>query len=362
MKLNRTFLTVAAFAFCIATTATAQTGNIVTMKTTADSIAIIVEYIGTGTIKANGTTLDSGSVSRGITPAADNSIIITTTGNIQLTYLYVGFNDITQLDISKAIYLEILICYCNQLTELDVSKNTALINLDCYSNQLTELDVTNNTVLWALDCSYNQLTTLDVEKNTALFGLYCQNNRLTTLNVEKNTALLAIEAGGQGIKVPISVGATTFSNPIFYKTSEGEQTVQIDTEWYAYNATVPITAMWFTTNLPMGVEGDAFGGIFMVVTGTGIAERQASTVSIYPNPAQHTLYIESAEEVEQVSVYDISGRMLTSTVIARSTGEERGSTTWQSPTNIDISHLANGIYLVKVKTAAGETVKKIVKQ
>jgi len=81
---------------------------------------------------------------------------------------------------------------------------------------------------------------------------------------------------------------------------------------------------------------------------TGISEHVASTVTIYPNPAQHTLHIESSEAVEQVSVYDISGRELMQVA--------------NPAQSIDISTLANGIYLVKVRTAVGETVKKIVKQ
>ena len=87
--------------------------------------------------------------------------------------------------------------------------------------------------------------------------------------------------------------------------------------------------------------------------GTSISDAQTSTVSIYPNPAQSTLYIMSSEAVEQVSIYDISGRMLLSVM---------SSVAETSPTNIDISTLATGIYLVKVKTVAGEVVKKIVKQ
>ena len=79
--------------------------------------------------------------------------------------------------------------------------------------------------------------------------------------------------------------------------------------------------------------------------GTSIAETQASTINIYPNPAQHIVYIESAEEVEQVRVYDVSGRELMQIA--------------NPAQSIDISRLANGVYLVKVKTAQGETVRKI---
>jgi len=168
--------------------------------------------------------------------------------------------------------------------------------------------------------------------------------------------LRELYAHAQQIEVPVLSGATTFSNPVFYKTPAGEQSVQIETVEYAYNAAVPITkdTMSFTTNLPAGVTGYAFGGNITFVAGTSIAETATNTLSLYPNPAQHTLYIMSAEEVEQVSVYDISGKTVGAYGI-------RPYSIRPNPNpSIDISHLANGIYLVKVKTAQGETVKRIV--
>ena len=49
--------------------------------------------------------------------------------------------------------------------------------------------------------------------------------------------------------------------------------------------------------------------------------------------------------VEQVSIYDISGRELKQLPYPAQ--------------SIEIGNLANGIYIIKVKTAAGETVKKL---
>ena len=76
--------------------------------------------------------------------------------------------------------------------------------------------------------------------------------------------------------------------------------------------------------------------------------RSIDDTKVYPNPAHHTLYIESSETVKQVSVYDISGRALMQVA--------------NPVLSIDINNLAKGIYLVKVRTAQGETVRKIVKQ
>ena len=88
------------------------------------------------------------------------------------------------------------------------------------------------------------------------------------------------------------------------------------------------------------------------VSTTGIETLPVSAeVNVYPNPAQQTLYIQSSQEIERISVYDISGRELLTKTESALFGQ-----------SIDVSGLANGIYLVKVKTKAGETVKKIVKQ
>ena len=205
----------------LATTALqAQTGNIVTMKTTkTKSISIMVKYTGTGTIKANGTTLNNGlnnggNYTSGIIPAADNSITITSTGSIRLTMLDVQLTALTQLNVSNAIYLTELYCNdnklthlslpnstaltqlaCsnNQLSQLDVSKYTALKNLWCYSNQLSQLDVSKNTTLNTLSCSRNKLMQLDVSKNTVLKELSCDNNKLVQLDVSKNAVLKKLE-------------------------------------------------------------------------------------------------------------------------------------------------------------------------
>ncbi len=90
----------------------------------------------------------------------------------ELTELYIGYN---------------------QLTSLDVSNNTALTRLDCHSNQLTSLNVSNNTALTSLLCHHNRLTLLDISNNTALTLLKCDNNKLISLDVSNNTSLNEIE-------------------------------------------------------------------------------------------------------------------------------------------------------------------------
>ena len=120
--------------------------------------------------------------------------------NTALTDLWVDNNRLTTLDVSNNTKLTDLDIGgnfgSNRLTTLDVSKNTALTLLDVSKNRLTTLDVSNNTALTYLGASGNQLTTLDVSKNTALTYLNAHNNQLTTLDVSSNTALTYLYASG----------------------------------------------------------------------------------------------------------------------------------------------------------------------
>jgi hypothetical protein len=75
-----------------------------------------------------------------------------------------------------------------------------------------------------------------------------------------------------------------------------------------------------------------------------------SHIRIYPNPTENTFSIQSSSTIEQISIYDISGRILQTFEVSKTSKV------------LDISHLANGIYLVKVKTEEGEVIQKIVKQ
>ena len=120
-----------------------------------------------------------------------------------LTYLSVGGNQLTELDVSKNTALTYLYVSENNLTSLDVSRNTALTYLSVSKNHLTELDVSKNTALTYLSVTTNQLTELDVSKNTALIDLYVHNNTFVTniiiykggINVDNDNRFVKLPEG-----------------------------------------------------------------------------------------------------------------------------------------------------------------------
>jgi len=83
---------------------------------------------------------------------------------------------------------------------------------------------------------------------------------------------------------------------------------------------------------------------------TGIADI-ATTVNIYPNPTDGKLQVTSyGLQVTDIEIFDVFGRnvlRLTSPI--------------PHPISIDISHLSNGVYFIKIVTKQGEVVKKVVK-
>ena len=68
-----------------------------------------------------------------------------------------------------------------------------------------------------------------------------------------------------------------------------------------------------------------------------IDEDQLLTIDIYPNPASSQLHVDSRHEIIDVSVYDITGRMLIQ----------------QTEDVINVSGLRTGVYIIQVNTSEG---------
>lgn len=90
------------------------------------------------------------------------------------------------------------------------------------------------------------------------------------------------------------------------------------------------------------------GDDFIFITNASVDENSLLNVKLYPNPTSGQLSIE-AVEISSASVYDLVGQC----VMQKSA--ENGQL------NLDMSQLQNGIYFVKVNTANGSVVQRVVK-
>ena len=78
----------------------------------------------------------------------------------------------------------------------------------------------------------------------------------------------------------------------------------------------------------------------------------AGGVSLYPNPARNTLTVESASPIREITVYDLSGRVVV---------EAQCFASPQPQYAINVSSLQNGLYLLKAVTDSGVQTARFVK-
>ena len=69
-------------------------------------------------------------------------------------------------------------------------------------------------------------------------------------------------------------------------------------------------------------------------------------VKIFPNPAKDVLHITSEKQLQSVEIYDLLGRLLKT----------------ETKNNINVSQLAKGTYLIKIKTGGQEVIEKFIKE
>ena len=80
-------------------------------------------------------------------------------------------------------------------------------------------------------------------------------------------------------------------------------------------------------------------------------EEHSTSLNIYPNPVKDELFLATEENVKEIAIYDIYGRMT----------KVYGLQTTDFVHSIDVADLNSGIYFVKVVTSNGEVVKRFVK-
>ncbi len=107
---------------------------------------------------------------------------------------------------------------------------------------------------------------------------------------------------------------------------------------------VKVAAVYENGKTSAGIIDNIF-----VEKNTESINENTSSLNIYPNPVNDRLHIETEAEIEEVMVYDVYGRQL-STING------------QQSLTIDMSKLNTGIYFIKINTKEGNIVKRIIKQ
>lgn len=247
-----------------------------------------------------------------------------------LEYLNFGSNTVEQVDLSQNLNLITLVCKFNNLTNLDVSNNLLLEVLDVVNcpegtceqqNVFTIIDLSANANLQSITIGYNYFTELDLSLNSELISAAVVGcPELISLNLKNgnNTNLFPFIV----LDNPL-LDCITVDNPV--------AATQGDT--YPYN-------QW---NIQEGI-------IFSEDCSLGIEDANANQLRIYPNPVENTIFIQNQNglDIESLSLFDTLGRkVMESNDVADS---------------IDVSNLTSGVYFLHITTEHGSVTQKISKE
>ena len=83
---------------------------------------------------------------------------------------------------------------------------------------------------------------------------------------------------------------------------------------------------------------------------TGISSIYASDITIYPNPASETINIVSSTEIDSISIFDVSGKLILNKEVIDKTCV------------LALPDIKSGIYFIEVSCESSSVIKKIIKQ
>ena len=126
----------------------------------------------------------------------------------------------------------------------------ALETLTCFLNQLTELDVTNNVNLQVLAAGNNSITHLNLKNNIALQSLSIDNNTINELDLSNNALLTSVSVADNGLIALDMKNGTNGNVSTFFSTGNPDLScINVD------NAAAAILNSWnkdATTNFEVG--------------------------------------------------------------------------------------------------------------
>jgi hypothetical protein len=171
----------------------------------------------------------------------------------------------------------------------------------------------------------------------------------TTLAAQVNTYTITATATGPGTITP--TGAITVNegdNATFTFTADAGAVIDqllVDDVETAIPADNSYTFSNIVANHTIAVE---------FVEETGIEENDLNAaVVLYPNPATSQVQIRVADTRlvgAEMQLFDAHGKLIATTTLESTTAQ------------VDVSHLANGIYLVRINAAEGIVTKRFVKR
>ncbi len=277
---------------------------------------------------------------------------------VNLEVLHCGSNQLVEMDLSQNPNLRVLVCNSNELNSLSLTQNSNLIELWCASNNLTELDLSQNISLEWLSCGANELTTLDLTQNenlgrvncaannlTSLYTanpnlteIYCWMNQITSLDVSQNPNLVILSCrDNQLIELYVDNGNNVNIETMLAYNNPDLFCIQVDDE-----TVTPPTCDIDNHNGWCIDDWASYSNECIL----DVNDFDAIAIAFYPNPATDLLNISSQNPISSIKIYALNGALV----------KDEGDNS-----QIDVSYLKAGIYMLKITINGSTFYKKFIK-
>tara|TARA_Y100000385_G_scaffold181089_1_gene187033 strand:- start:9271 stop:10011 length:741 start_codon:yes stop_codon:yes gene_type:complete len=182
--------------------------------------------------------------------------------------------------------------------------------------------------------------------------VYCDVDSNGVLNPAIDLPLAQVPVNINFITAPsinLTTDITGQYNAVYQGVPGGALTVSVDNAWLTLNgySSSPVSAgnsscLNPTLNIDLAVYG---------CVPVGIDEQESNLIKIYPNPFMNQLNISASQEISNIQLLDLAGRVL----IDKKVTSEFNS-------KINISSINSGQYIVMIETTSGVYGKKVFKK
>ncbi|HCN51215.1 MAG TPA: hypothetical protein DIT10_19335 [Chryseobacterium sp.] len=265
--------------------------------------------------------------------------------NPVLNSLNIGKTAITSLNLTNNPLLKYLaIDHCDFSGGIDLSNLTALEELNASQSSLTQLDFTNNANLHTLSIINNYITNLYLAPLVKLKNFHCANNHFTSIDLSNNHNL--------------TYASFTYNQQVQYinmKNGNNHNMTWLSDSDYQFMPNLKgFCVDDVNSTFGIRVKQTVYNTV-MVTSDCSLLSTQENQLknnrfSLFPNPADDTLFIDTKENLLEYSVFSVSGQKITSGIFRK--GER----------SIDLKNMIKGTYIVQVKTDLQTFTEKIIKR
>ena len=242
--------------------------------------------------------------------------------------------------------------YFAQGSTMTIYGNIKAFDCDGNDENLIGMDVSNNAGLEVLYCSYNCLSSLDVSGLEVLRTLNCYSNNLSTIKVSGCDSLFYIDCSGNNLSA-CGLDSLFHQLPRREADDKGDLMIRDGSDYdqpgaFSCRDTIATNRNWEVWDGATPIINSNYECPYFTL---GIKELMVNNINarVYPNPVSNNLNIECEENINKLELYDAFGRIVIS------------QESVQNNSSIDVSSLANGIYILKLRTAEGVGEYKVVK-